>query len=840
MLLAIFVAAASAFTFYRYTHRDQPSEAGRSFEDWNGGRLPLVYGQVGDYPVNVLYGYTGDVDETLMEDRLMLVGSDGRLPLSVLCGECTLSRIRYEIRNRTCTELLAEGEAEEWVETHDTAAVTLQLGSVVNKLNREYRLRLILSTADGENISYYSRLRRMDNLHAEEMVDYVMSFHNAAFDKGAAAQFAVNMESDGSADDNTLGLSTLHSSYQQITWGDLGPVQLGNVNCQILEMDAAFGSFLLEYEVQAEDANSEPDRYLVSDYFSLQWSEKWEGRQFYMMDYRRTVSELMSGDDSRLRDRGLELGILRPETVSVAEAPGGRRVFSVSGELWSFDPEKKELTRIFTFRQDDEDPRRHARNYGIQVLEAGEKETTFLVYGYMESGAHEGQMAISCLRADMQEKKMTEVFFLPCSGSLENMREGVETLSSMGSGGEVYLMVGDAVYSINWADGEVAVLVDRAAERHLAVNDAQTAIAWEMETREGETGSVQIFYLDTGESQIVGAGKGDWIAPCGFIEEDCVLGLGHTGETVQAGAVQVDPYYAIVIRERSGEEAARYEQTNVRISSVSVNNGQVMMDRVSVEGGVSTQIAGDTLIRNTNPDILGTEWLTSENLGNKERVWLLSVPVSAGSGEITLKKIQKTSFSSGTGWKLSESGRDTLRYYGWARGENTIVTDTAGEAIAAVYDAMGAVTDSRGRLVWKRTGRQNSRSIRVAEQDGVDASESRQQCIQQLLASQGLNVAAAEVLDENLSAMEWMDALFPGAAVNLTGAPLRALLLFIDEGRPVLLMDAAHKYMLLVGYDSYNVMIYDPVLGYRYKMGQNDATEWLEKNSINAISFLSE
>ena len=105
---------------------------------------------------------------------------------------------------------------------------------------------------------------------------------------------------------------------------------------------------------------------------------------------------------------------------------------------------------------------------------------------------------------------MTEVFFLPCSGSLENMREGVETLSSMGSGGEVYLMVGDAVYSINWADGEVAVLVDRAAERHLAVNDAQTAIAWEMETREGETGSVQIFYRDTGESQIVGAGKGDW------------------------------------------------------------------------------------------------------------------------------------------------------------------------------------------------------------------------------------------------------------------------------------------------------------------------------------------
>ena len=38
---------------------------------------------------------------------------------------------------------------------------------------------------------------------------------------------------------------------------------------------------------------------------------------------------------------------------------------------------------------------------------------------------------------------------------------------------------------------------------------------------------------------------------------------------------------------------------------------------------------------------------------------------------------------------------------------------------------------------------------------------------------------------------------------------------------------------------TYNVVLYDPVLGYRYKMGQNDATEWLAQNSISAIGFLN-
>ena len=839
MLLLIFLAAASAFAFYRHRKAGLPELVQVEWDDWKGVSLPLVYSEVESHPVNVLNGYTMEIDSALLEDHLTPVPSDGGLPMTVLCFGCSLKEIRWEIRGRDNAEQLAQGQVAEWVENHETAAFTLDLSQAVVQTDREYRLKLTLVTTDGRSIDYYSRVRRMDGLHAAEMVDYVMAFHNATFDKGAATAFTVNMESDGTADDNTLGESSLHSSYQQITWGSLKPQQVGNVSLSILEMDASFGSFKLEFEVAAEDSNGETDRFLATEYVSLQWSEKWTERQFYMMDYRRTVSELMSASDTRLKDKGLELGIQRPEDVEVLEAAGGWTVFRTAGELWSYQPEGRLLNCLFTFRQTDEDPRRYTRNYGIRVLKVSENgDVSFLVYGYMGSGAHEGQTGVSCLTYTRENNTLSEIFFLPYSGSFEDLREGVNTLSCMSAAGDVYLMAGDTVYSVDWEGGEVVVLVDQASRRHLAVNEAQTAIAWDMELQEGESGSVQIFYLDNGESQIVGAESGGWIAPCGFIEEDCVLGVGHKGEAAQAGAVQVHPYYAILIRNRAGEELARYEQEGIRISSVSVSAGQVLMERIRKDETAYVQIESDTLIRNSNPNLQGPELLVRSGDDVKQRVWLLSVPVAAGSGELILAEKAKVSFASGGQWTLPEA-ETSVRYYGWSEGENVIITDTAGEAVAAVYDKMGAVSDSEGRLVWMRTGRQNTTSLRVADKTGVDVSWSRKECMKQLLASQGLNVAALETLPEELSAMDLMDALFPGAALNLTGAPMRALLYYIDRGTPVLLIDAERRAMLLVGFDPYNVVLFDPVENGRYKMGQNDATAWLEKNTISAIGFLT-
>ena len=836
VLLAIFVVCALAFAGYRHFHQKEPEADETQFSAIGQMTLPIIYTEVNGHPVDVLHGYTADVNPALLEDRLMPLPSDGKLALTVVCYDCSLDSITWEVMSRDCEESLASGPVEQWTENHETAAFTLDLLRVVTQIDREYRMKLTLTTTDGRNIDYYTRLRRMDQLHAVEMVDYVMAFHNATYDKTAAAEFAINLESDGSVDDNTLSEVSIHSSYQQLTWGDLKPEEIGVVSLSILEMDSTFGSFYLEYEVQAEDANAEIDRYLVDEYFSLQWSEK----RFYLMDYRRRMTEVISGNDSRLRDRGLDLGIQRDDRIVVTDAPGDRTVFQTAGELWCYQSDSRRLTRLFSFLEDGADPRRLVRNYHIRVMQTDENgDVSFLVYGYMNSGLHEGQIGVSCLHYLAESNSLEERFFLPYRGSVEDLKAGIESLSCRGEGGEIYLMVGDEVYSVDEQSGEIVTLVDQVSARHLVIGDTQNALAWQMEPGGGETGSVQVYYLDDGSSQIAGGSAEDRMVPVGFIGDDCVLGIGHKGEYALAGAILVEPFYAIRIQDRTGTEVAHYEQEGLRISSASMTNGQVYLERLRLDADAYTRIEPDTLIRNTNPTPLGPDWLNHENDGDKERITLLAVPVTAGAGDLAMKRVESIR-QVNAAWSLPEESGESLVYYGYAQGEHAVTADTAGEAIAEVYERMGAVSDSKGRLVWCRTGRQNIVNLRVAEKAGIDIESSRKECLRQILASQGMNIAAVEVLEDGLSAMDSLNALFPGAAVNLTGAPMRSLLYYVNRGCPVLLIDTENKHMLLAGFDPYNVVIFDPVLGYRYKMGQNDATEWLEKESISAIGFLTD
>ena len=84
VLLLIFLAAASAFAFYRHRQTQQPETAQLEWGAWGGMSLPLVYSEVAGHPVNVLYGYTAKIDDALLENRLTPVPAGGGLPMTVL------------------------------------------------------------------------------------------------------------------------------------------------------------------------------------------------------------------------------------------------------------------------------------------------------------------------------------------------------------------------------------------------------------------------------------------------------------------------------------------------------------------------------------------------------------------------------------------------------------------------------------------------------------------------------------------------------------------------------------------------------------------------------------
>ena len=834
VLAVIFVAAVAGFIFYRNSE-NKPEEPEVTYEDIQAASLPVVSAQVSGTQMNALPAYTSEVSPALMEDSLMLIGEDGTLPMTVsLCGN-SLKSVSWEVRTRDNARSVGKGDVASWDENHDAAAFTLSLADTVTNASREYRLILTLTTGSSQELHYYTRIRRSDNMHVSEMTAFVQKFHDTAIGTTSDMTLSNYLESDDTTDNTSLADVSIHSSLAQVTYGDLAPKQSGNVSMHILEMDASFGSYLLEYELQSTDEDGMVRTYLAEEYFSVQWSSS----RFYLMNYHRTMSELFQAADVDGENGMLDLGIQQETPQTVKNTAGTVQAFTAGGELWSWQPDSGKLVCIYSGRSEESEAPVSWRSYGIRILRAEDDgDICFLVYGYMNSGKHEGQLGISCLTYQAETGTLAEGFFLPGKETYDTLKEGVETLACMSSSGVVYLMSGDTVYSIDWDGSDVAVLADQVSARHLVVSSDQTAAAWEEDTS-GESESVQILYLDTGESQMVGAEKDDFIAPEGFIGSDCILGYGHKGDSAIAGGVTVKPYFAVVILGRDGKEQARYQKEGIYLSSVTCSQEQVQLGRLQKTGDTFSEIEGDTLICSDATAKKETA-LSSADGGARQAVQELKSSRSQKAGQPEVSRPKQIAY--GTEDSIQSNAEDETNekivYYGFSEGHLQTQAASAGSAIASVYDSMGAVTDSRGRQVWVRTGRSQTVDLTTTGGDAVKASQSLRACLQKTLEIQGMDTSAMSGVKDSMSPYEALNTLFPGLALNLSGCPMRSLLYYIDQGCPVIFIDRDQKAILLIGYDLFNVTCYDPTTGKLTKQGQNDASKWLSDNSISAVGFL--
>ena len=124
------------------------------------------------------------------------------------------------------------------------------------------------------------------------------------------------------------------------------------------------------------------------------------------------------------------------------------------------------------------------------------------------------------------------------------------------------------------------------------------------------------------------------------------------------------------------------------------------------------------------------------------------------------------------------------------------------DALALAYDKMGVVTDKNQEIVWNRVNRPPSRNMK-----------------------EPLKTGAAFI--RNLEGFQ-SDSFYGEGVLMLDarGCTLNQVLYFIGHGCPVAAYNLQGGYVLLSGYDSYNVTVYNPVSGESQKMGLNDASAY--------------
>ena len=78
-----------------------------------------------------------------------------------------------------------------------------------------------------------------DDVHISEILEFATDFHGKLYDKEVAKELTKYLEPNSKLTDNgTFHKVNIHSSFQQITWGSLEPVQEDAASIRLTQISA--------------------------------------------------------------------------------------------------------------------------------------------------------------------------------------------------------------------------------------------------------------------------------------------------------------------------------------------------------------------------------------------------------------------------------------------------------------------------------------------------------------------------------------------------------------------------------------------------------------------------
>ena len=73
--------------------------------------------------------------------------------------------------------------------------------------------------------------------------------------------------------------------------------------------------------------------------------------------------------------------------------------------------------------------------------------------------------------------------------------------------------------------------------------------------------------------------------------------------------------------------------------------------------------------------------------------------------------------------------------------------------------------------------------------------------------------------------------------MDLTGCPMDVALYYMNQDIPVLARQGKDSYVLIIGFNQHNVVLFDPEIGKIFKHGMNDSREMFAKNGNCFVTY---
>lgn len=374
----------------------------------------------------------------------------------------------------------------------------------------------------------------------------------------------------------------------------------------------------------------------------------------------------------------------------------------------------------------------------------------------------------------------------------------------------MYVLVDGTLYKVDLETGEKTAIVKNLEEKQYVASEDGHLLAYQKGGSLTDAKEVTVLDFKTGKSQKIEVAAEENIRPLGFVKSDFIYGIAraeHAGKTVSGQ--DVVPMYKLEIRDTKNKVVKTYQQGNIYISDVFVEENMITLNRMTNNGGVYTVIDRD-YITNNEEKRESNIYLQSYVTDLKETQYRIVYEDGIEDKKPKILKPKQVLFETPTTVAF-ESKDETGYFYVYGRGEMTGLYDNAGYAVQKADEVSGVVVSSRQAYVWERGNRDLQYYNRdIAEFAAVSGESTLAACIRQVLAYEGKNVDVNAELQAGKSPIAVLGEHSGGEALDLTGCTAEEMLYIIGKGTPVIAMTDSSNAVLLIGYDTKTVTYIDP------------------------------
>ncbi|MBP3544161.1 MAG: hypothetical protein J6J86_08030 [Lachnospiraceae bacterium] len=827
ILLLLFVFAGVFAGVYFYQNRKTDEEV----IQMDKATLPVMYIMYGEERINRLHGYVRKMDATSMRDSLTPLKEDRKVVISIDTYGSHLTGISYEVRSLDTERLIEKTAVTEWESKDGTAEAVLSLENLISA-GEEYLLTIHLSTEEDADTTYYTRIL-MGVEAVEEKLAFVQDFSSTTFDKEEAERLIMYLESGSKGDNTNYGNVNIYSSFDQITWGRLAPVKLSEPVPTITEINGNVTCFRLDYQVEIKNMYGTTEACNVSEFYRTNYTPD----RTYLLTFERTMNQRMRAVSENVGKSRLNLGISSTTDIPlITNADGSITAFVKERELWRYDSRNNLLECIFSFRDLGDDGVRDEWNQHeirpIQIDEAG--NMYFAVYGYMNRGAHEGEVGVAIYRYLKDGRTVEEVFFLPYTKSYEYLLQNMGELFHITPANRLCFLIDGSLYSVDLASLEYVELISGLKEGCYVINKDGNTIAWQPEHDITKSKEIRRLQLDTNTEDTIKA-EALSIKVIGFVENDLIYGSVREEDIRKTAAGDVRAYMSrLFIVDKNGHQVGNYYKDGYYFTEALIKDNMITLSRYKLsEEGEFEEAPEDYITNNT---LSGTSKLSVTMIATelKKKEAGINLLENAAEKSLEIEYSSEVIYPEGRILKL-EGADKGFPYYVYAKGRLIEAMEEASHAVQLADAQMGVVVQENGSYLWKRGNKNTSKTLSVSMPETEAGSMAK--ALEAMLRYAGVSSDTAAMLEQGMLPMEIIDAELDGRGLDLSGCTLRQILYFVDSGRPVLAKVGEEEYVLVVGFDSYNALLLDTTGRKAYKIGLEDGTKLFEKAGNEFMTY---